>query len=92
MELSVQYRYLQQGLAEKVDSVQENVSLTVKLCFEPKGRSGKDGRNYYANLKQNMCVVCGSEVNHVRKSVVPREYKMYFPGNKEKPIKWSGIA
>lgn len=74
-------RYLQQGLAEKVDSIHENVSLTVKLCFEPKGRAVKDGRNYYATLKQNLCVVCGSEKNHVRKSVVPREYKIFFPGN-----------
>ncbi|XP_059489522.1 exonuclease 3'-5' domain-containing protein 2 [Neocloeon triangulifer] len=70
--------YLSCSLAEVVENV-NGASLTVKLLFEPKDRSGKDGRNYYASIKQNICVVCGSESNHVKKCIVPREYKMHFP-------------
>jgi len=72
---------LSNGLAEQVENIHEEANLTVKLLFEPKDRTGKSGRNYYATIKQNMCVVCGKDENHVRRSIVPREYKMYFPGN-----------
>ena len=53
--------------------------LTVRLKFEPSGRpSGKSGE-YYTSAKTNQCVVCGHEKSFLRKSVVPHEYRKYFP-------------
>ena len=48
--------------------------LTLKLHFEPAGRPGED-REYYLQNKENMCVVCGTEENCVRKNIVPHEYR-----------------
>ena len=53
--------------------------FTVRLNFEPSGRaSGKVGQ-YYTQVKVNQCVVCGSSEKFIRKNVVPREYRKYFP-------------
>ena len=48
--------------------------LTLKLHFEPAGRPGED-REYYLQNKENICVVCGTEENCVRKNIVPHEYR-----------------
>ncbi|XP_065344080.1 exonuclease 3'-5' domain-containing protein 2 [Cloeon dipterum] len=73
--------YVSSGLAEVVENVDNQATLTVRLLFEPKVRSGKDGRNYYATLKRNICVVCGSDKQDslVKRCIVPREYKIHFP-------------
>ena len=53
--------------------------LTVRLKFEPSGRpEGKSGE-YYLSVKQNICVVCGKDQSFLRKSIVPHEYRKYFP-------------
>ncbi|CAH0600197.1 unnamed protein product [Chrysodeixis includens] len=53
--------------------------LTVRLRFEPSGRSvGAVGR-YYQLEKENKCVVCGDTRTFIRKNVVPREYRKLFP-------------
>ncbi|CAK1600277.1 unnamed protein product [Parnassius mnemosyne] len=53
--------------------------LTVRLRFEPAGRSVGDVGRYYQLTKENKCVVCGSNNSYIRKNVVPREYRKYFP-------------
>ena len=53
--------------------------LTVRLKFEPSGRpEGKSGK-YYLSVKENICVVCGKDKSFLRKSIVPHEYRKYFP-------------
>ncbi|XP_014203861.1 exonuclease 3'-5' domain-containing protein 2 [Copidosoma floridanum] len=60
------------------DVVQED-PFTIRLKFEPSGRAlGEVGR-YYTQVKKNQCVVCGTSDKFVRKNVVPREYRKYFP-------------
>lgn len=50
--------------------------MTVQLQFEPAGRPNED-RRYYLKQKENICVVCGTEKNCVRKNIVPHEYRKY---------------
>ena len=45
-----------------------------QLIFEPRGRPGED-RQYYLEEKENICVVCGSGNDCVRKNIVPHEYR-----------------
>ncbi|XP_068210115.1 exonuclease 3'-5' domain-containing protein 2 isoform X1 [Palaemon carinicauda] len=55
--------------------------LIVRLKFEPAGRPQmemEDGK-FYLQERQNICVVCGKEESFIRKNVVPREYRKYFP-------------
>lgn len=52
--------------------------MTVKLRFEPSGRPN-DEFNYYLQYKENVCVVCGKDDSYIRKLVVPKEYRKYFP-------------
>ncbi|XP_063393669.1 exonuclease 3'-5' domain-containing protein 2 isoform X1 [Cydia fagiglandana] len=67
--------YVEKELA----AVVSEAPLTVRLRFEPAGRSvGAVGR-YYCLAKENKCVVCGSTDSYIRKNVVPREYRKYFP-------------
>ena len=47
---------------------------TLQLNFEPAGKPGKD-RDYYTEEKRNVCVVCGSDRDCIRKSIVPHEYR-----------------
>ena len=47
---------------------------TVQLTFEPMGKPGKD-REYYLMQKENVCVVCGSDRDCIRKNIVPQEYR-----------------
>ncbi|XP_068628735.1 exonuclease 3'-5' domain-containing protein 2 [Battus philenor] len=63
---------------ELADIIKEN-PLTVRLRFEPAGRSVGDVGRYYQLTKENKCVVCGSSNSYIRKNVVPREYRKYFP-------------
>ncbi|KPJ17820.1 Exonuclease 3'-5' domain-containing protein 2 [Papilio machaon] len=67
--------YVDKGLA---DVVNDN-PLTVRLRFEPSGRSVGDVGRYYQLTKENKCVVCGGDNSYIRKNVVPREYRKYFP-------------
>lgn len=53
--------------------------LTVRLNFEPSGRAFGQVGEYYTQVKVNQCVVCGSMENFIKKNVVPREYRKYFP-------------
>ncbi len=48
--------------------------MTVQLHFEPAGRPGVD-REYYLHEKENICVVCGTDQNCVRKNIIPHEYR-----------------
>ena len=48
--------------------------LRVQLNFEPSGRP-KDEKNYYAQDKLNVCVVCGADDTFIRKCIVPHEYR-----------------
>ena len=48
--------------------------LTVQLTFEPSGRPMNE-MNYYLQVKDNQCVVCGKRDSYIRKNVVPREYR-----------------
>ncbi|KAJ0181438.1 hypothetical protein K1T71_003523 [Dendrolimus kikuchii] len=63
---------------ELADIVKED-PLTVRLRFEPAGRSVGDVGRYYQMTKENKCVVCGASNSYIRKNVVPREYRKYFP-------------
>jgi hypothetical protein len=51
---------------------------TLQLNFEPAGKPGRD-RDYYTEEKRNVCVVCGSDRDCIRKSIVPHEYRRQFP-------------
>ncbi|XP_045458128.1 exonuclease 3'-5' domain-containing protein 2 [Melitaea cinxia] len=53
--------------------------LTVRLRFEPAGRSVGAAGRYYQLSKENRCVVCGAGHSFIRKNVVPREYRKHFP-------------
>ncbi|XP_072935577.1 exonuclease 3'-5' domain-containing protein 2 [Epargyreus clarus] len=63
---------------ELADMVVED-PYTVRLRFEPAGRSVGDVGRYYQLTKENKCVVCGSGNSYIRKNIVPREYRKYFP-------------
>ncbi|KAG6456921.1 hypothetical protein O3G_MSEX010014 [Manduca sexta] len=63
---------------ELADVVTES-PLTVRLRFEPAGRCVGDVGRYYQLTKENKCVVCSGETSCIRKNVVPREYRKYFP-------------
>jgi len=51
--------------------------FVVQLTFEPAGRPGAD-REYYLREKENICAVCGTDRNCVRKNIVPHEYRRFF--------------
>lgn len=67
--------YIAKGLGIKV----EDSPFTVKLNFEPSGRASGEVGQYYTQIKVNQCVVCGAEDKFIKKNVVPREYRKYFP-------------
>lgn len=71
---------MEKGLA----SVVGEAPLTVRLRFEPAGRSVGDVGRFYQIAKENKCVVCGATDSYIRKNVVPREYRRYFPGKMSK--------
>ncbi|XP_032691486.1 exonuclease 3'-5' domain-containing protein 2 [Odontomachus brunneus] len=67
--------YIGKGLGELVHTD----PYTVKLNFEPSGRALGEVGQYYTQVKVNQCVVCGCTEKFIRKNVVPREYRKYFP-------------
>ncbi|KAK3095681.1 hypothetical protein FSP39_017541 [Pinctada imbricata] len=66
--------YISKGLADKVS----DDPLTVKLRFEPAGRPEAED-DYYLHEKENVCVVCGSDDKLIRKQIIPKEYRRFFP-------------
>lgn len=67
--------YLDKNLATLISSD----PFTVRLTFEPAGRNVGDAGQYYATPKDNFCVVCGKSNSYIRKYIVPREYRKFFP-------------
>lgn len=67
--------YVSKGLAKLLT----DEPYTIRLTFEPAGRAVGEVGKYYTIPKENKCVVCGKEDTFIRKNVVPREYRKYFP-------------
>ncbi|KAK3892385.1 hypothetical protein Pcinc_003755 [Petrolisthes cinctipes] len=69
--------YIARGLGKEIS----RDPLVVQLTFEPKGRPepGPGDDMYYVQERENLCVVCGAEEGLARKSIVPHEYRRYFP-------------
>ncbi|CAK9824800.1 Exonuclease 3'-5' domain-containing protein 2 [Anthophora retusa] len=67
--------YVSKGLGDVI----EKEPFTVRLKFEPSGRALGEVGQYYTQIKVNQCVVCGTSDKFIRKNVVPREYRKYFP-------------
>ncbi|XP_043466914.1 exonuclease 3'-5' domain-containing protein 2 [Leptopilina heterotoma] len=66
-------------VAKELGQVVNEDPYTVRLKFEPSGRALGEVGQYYTQVKLNQCVVCGTNEKFVRKNVVPREYRKYFP-------------
>lgn len=66
--------YLEKELGELV----REDPFIVRLKFEPSGRPILDNK-YYIQEKKSGCVVCGNNDHIFRKTVVPHEYRRYFP-------------
>ncbi|XP_028158918.1 exonuclease 3'-5' domain-containing protein 2 [Ostrinia furnacalis] len=64
---------------KQIADVVKDDPLTVRLRFEPSGRANGSVGAYYKLTKENKCVVCGAGNIYIRKNVVPREYRKYFP-------------
>lgn len=64
--------YIQRGL------VAVEGPSTVRLLFEPRGRT-HEGEEYYSAPKDNACVVCGLDRHLVRFYIVPHEFRRHFP-------------
>ncbi|XP_043266269.1 exonuclease 3'-5' domain-containing protein 2 [Colletes gigas] len=67
--------YINKGLGDVISEE----PFTVRLKFEPSGRAVGEVGQYYTQVKINRCVVCGASEKFIRKNVVPREYRKYFP-------------
>lgn len=66
-------------VSKQLGEVVQVEPLTVRLKFEPSGRASGEVGKYYTQEKVNQCVVCGAVDKFIRKNVVPREYRKYFP-------------
>jgi len=66
-------------ITKKLGELVSTEPFTVKLNFEPSGRALGEVGQYYTQVKVNQCVVCGCTDKFIRKNVVPREYRKYFP-------------
>ncbi|XP_011498091.1 PREDICTED: exonuclease 3'-5' domain-containing protein 2 [Ceratosolen solmsi marchali] len=66
-------------ISKQLGEVVHQNPFTVKLKFEPSGRALGDVGKYYTQVKINQCVVCGASDKFIKKNVVPREYRKYFP-------------
>ncbi|XP_070154995.1 exonuclease 3'-5' domain-containing protein 2 [Polyergus mexicanus] len=66
-------------ITKKLGELVETEPYTVRLNFEPSGRALGEVGQYYTQVKINQCVVCGCTEKFIRKNVVPREYRKYFP-------------
>lgn len=60
--------------------IEEEPVFTVRLNFEPAGRSVGEVGEYYKCVRENRCVVCGKTQELLRKHVVPTEYRKFLPG------------
>lgn len=67
--------YVQRDLA----TVITESPYTIRLNFEPSGRSVGEVGRFYQTPKQNKCVVCGKNESYVRKNIIPLEYRKSFP-------------
>ncbi|KAF7998414.1 hypothetical protein HCN44_009812 [Aphidius gifuensis] len=67
--------YVSKGLGKTVSED----PFTVRLNFEPVSRGFAEVDKYYTQVRTNQCVVCGSFDNFIKKNIVPREYRKYFP-------------
>lgn len=67
--------YVERGLGKVITEE----PYTVRLLFEPSGRAVGDVGKYYQTPKINQCVVCGENNSYIRKNIIPREYRRYFP-------------
>uniref|UniRef100_A0A1B0CQN3 Exonuclease 3'-5' domain-containing protein 2 n=1 Tax=Lutzomyia longipalpis TaxID=7200 RepID=A0A1B0CQN3_LUTLO len=67
--------YIAKGLAVLI----KEDPYTVRLAFEPSGRATGNVGDFDKQLKVNQCVVCGHDESYIRKYVVPREYRKFFP-------------
>jgi hypothetical protein len=65
--------YLKKNLAVRVDET------TIMLNFEPKGRGNAKDSEYYAESRENRCVVCGETNDLTLHHVVPYQYRKHFP-------------
>lgn len=65
--------YMKKGLATWVDET------TIKLNFEPKGKGNAGDSEYYAEARENKCVVCGCTEELTLHHVVPYQYRKHFP-------------
>ncbi|XP_012283463.1 exonuclease 3'-5' domain-containing protein 2 [Orussus abietinus] len=66
-------------IAKGLGTIIQEDPLTVRLTFEPSGRALGEVGKYYTQVKVNQCVVCGSSDKFIKKNVVPKEYRKYFP-------------
>ena len=66
-------------VSKRLDTVVGENLFTVRLNFEPSGRASGQVGQYYSQIKVNQCVVCEANKNFIKKNVVPREYRKYFP-------------
>ncbi|XP_069588414.1 exonuclease 3'-5' domain-containing protein 2 isoform X2 [Ranitomeya imitator] len=66
--------YLDKGIGDLISSD----PFVVRLRFEPSGRP-ESSVDYYLNVKENICVVCGKKESYIRKNIVPHEYRRHFP-------------
>ncbi|GAB0096872.1 Exonuclease 3'-5' domain-containing protein 2 [Sergentomyia squamirostris] len=67
--------YVTKGLA---DVIKED-PYTLRLKFEPSGRATGNVGDFDKTIKVNQCVVCGKKESYIRKYVIPREYRKFFP-------------
>jgi hypothetical protein len=65
--------YIKKDLASWVNDT------TIKLNFEPKGRGNVGDSEYYSEVRENKCVVCGTVDNLTLHHVVPYQYRKHFP-------------
>ncbi|KAM8834231.1 exonuclease 3'-5' domain-containing protein 2 isoform 1-T1 [Synchiropus picturatus] len=66
--------YLDKGIG----ALESEDPFVVRLLFEPSGRPESE-QCYYLTAKDNLCVVCGKADSHIRKNIVPHEYRRHFP-------------
>jgi len=65
-------------LHKNIGVVEKDEPFTVRLLFEPSGKPKPDA-DYYTTVKENVCTVCGSTENFVKKNIIPHDYRKYFP-------------
>ncbi|KAB7499838.1 Exonuclease 3'-5' domain-containing protein 2, partial [Armadillidium nasatum] len=69
--------YVEKGLGDLVSKE----PLVIKLRFEPARRYSREGFDgqFYLQQRGNSCVVCGEKDFCSSKSIIPHEYRKYFP-------------